>query len=637
LLLTYCSLQIMLLKMSRIEKAAGAGCAAVILMHLFASFFPEFRLWGLNYFLYFPPSVRYALSLMGLFFLVPSVNRAAMDCIGGFLERPKDWLLKTNRYLRYALSSLLCVPIFWLLREKTHILGDGALRATEIKKGIRLSPTEPLDVFLHSQAYQLFRSWWNWDEFTTYAFLSCLAGAVFLFFALLLSKEIGQIKKGNLLVFGIVATTGGIQLFFGYVESYSFLYASVIAYLFFCVRYLKGKCSFAVPCLVYLISSSLHVSGFFLLPSLIYLFILKNKKDVNQSEMGFDTQGMAFLFTALFVSIAEIWLLRGMASSNEKVPLTHYLIAPLGRTDVSYTLFSVSHLLDVLNEQLMIFPVGIAVWAAVLLFRRRGAVKTDKVSGFLASVALSFSVFAILVDPKLGYARDWDLFATTGIGYAVWGAYLFVRLLKSEGLKNLNYVTSVVLVSGLLCVTPWVLVNSSAEKSVQRFENLLCLDRERSGYGREILARYYQRTNKYRLAIRQYELAAQIQRHTRYLHEKATLHFTLGEYTEALEAVTQALEIDSSHVETYNSKGVILQAMGSYQEAEQAFKRGLELDPDAYQVHGNLGRLYAKMQRYREALEQLEMYLKLAPHDQAYLWVKHEVQRLRRFLEKRDN
>jgi len=567
--------------------------------------------------------------------LVPPVNRAVIDWVKGILKRPSDWLSRMSRYISYALGSLLCVPVFWVFREKTHILGDGNLRATEIAKGIVLSPTEPLDVFLHSQAYQLFRSWWNWDEFTTYAFLSCLAGAIFVFFTLLLSREIGQSKKGNLLVLGIIATTGGIQLFFGYVESYTFLYASIIAYLFFCVRYLKGECSFAAPCLVCLISSSLHVSGFFLLPSLIYLFILRNKKDTGQFQRGFDARGVVFILITLSLSIAGIWMLGSMALKSQEVGLTHFLIPPLGETEGSYTLFSCSHLLDVLNEQLLIFPLAIAVWAAVLLFRRRGAVKRDKMSWFFASVALSLSVFAVLVDPKLGYARDWDLFAASGIGYAVWGAYSLIKVLKSEGLKNLNYAVSVLIFSGLLCVTPWVLVNSSPDRSIRRFEDLLRLDKEKSGYGREILARYYQRTSKYRLAIRQYELAAQIQRHTRYFHEKATLHFTLGEYTEALEAETQALEIDSSHVETYNSKGVILQAMGSYEEAEEVFKRGLRLDPDAYHVHGNLGRLYGKMRRYQEALEHLEMYLKLAPHDQTYPWVKQEVQRLKTFLQEK--
>jgi tetratricopeptide (TPR) repeat protein len=175
------------------------------------------------------------------------------------------------------------------------------------------------------------------------------------------------------------------------------------------------------------------------------------------------------------------------------------------------------------------------------------------------------------------------------------------------------------------------------EKSIQRFESLLRLDKGRSAYGREILARYYQKTDQYRLAIKQYEIAAQIERHCRYLHEKATLHCMLGQYSQALEAVTQALGTDSSYVETYNTKTVILQAMRCYEEAEEALKRGLELDQNAYHLHGNLGRLYAKMQRHPEAIKHLEIDPKLTPHDQKYFQVRQDVGRLRRFLREKRN
>lgn len=623
--------------MSKIEKILSAGCAVVILMHLFASFFPNSRLWGINYFFYFPLSVRCVLSLTGLLFLFPPFNRAVINYVENFLKRANDRLPRINRYISYTLVSLVCVPIFWLLREKTHLLGDGSVRVGEIQKGIWLTPTEPLDVFLHSQAYQLFHSLWNWNGFTTYAFLSCLAGAIFIFFAFLFSDQIGQIKKGSLLVFGIMATTGGTLLFFGYVESYSYLYASIIAYLFFCVRYLKGKCSFAIPCLVYLITSSLHLSGFFLLPSLIYLFILKNKKNIGQSKTGLDIRGLILLFVTLFLSTAEIWLLRSMTLKNQEVQLTYFLIPLVGDTEGSYTLFSFSHLLDVLNEGLLIFPVSIAVWTAILFFWKRGRTITDQVSKFFICLVLSSFLFAILVDPKLGYARDWDLFAATGIGYTVLGAYLLIKLLSIEKLKNLNYAVSILIFSGLVCVSPWVLVNSSVEKSIQRFEDILSLDKKRSAYGHEILARYYERRKMYRLAIKQYELATQIQRHPRYLHQKAALHCVLGQNSEALKAITESLEIDSSHAEAYNTKGVILQAMESYEEAEEAYKKALKLEQNLYQIHYNLGIVYIKMEKYQEARKHLEIYLKLSPHDQQHFWVKQQLDNLKKFLKKRRN
>lgn len=630
-------LEIILQIMSKIEKILSAGCAVVILMHLCASFFPNSRLWGVNYFFYFPLSVRYVLSLIGLLFLYPPFNRAVMGYVENFLKRVNDRVPKINQYISYTLGSLLCVPIFWLLRGKTHLLGDGGLRATEIEKGIQLTPTEPLDVFLHSQVYQLFHSLWNWNGFTTYAFLGCLAGAIFIFFALLLSEQIGQNKKESLLFFGIMATTGGILLFFGYVESYSYLYASIIAYLFFCVRYLKGKCAFAIPCLVYLITSSLHLSGFFLLPSLIYLFMLKNKRNVRKLKVGFDTKGLILLLVTLFLSTAEIWLLRSMALRNQEVGMTYFLIPLLGGTEGFYSLFSFSHLLDVLNEHLLIFPVVIPVWTVIFFFWKRGRIMKDEVSKFFISIVCGSFLFAILVDPKLGYARDWDLFAATGIGYTVLGTYLLIKLLSTKRLKNLNYAVSILVFSGLLCVSPWVLVNSSVEKSIQRFEDLLSLDKERSAHGHEILARYYQRKKMYRLAIKQYELATQIQRHSRYLHEKAVLHWTIGQNPEALKAVNQALEIDSSHVEAYNTKGAILYALESYEEAEETFKEALKLEQNSFEVHGNLGILYIKIEKYQEAKKHLEIYLKLSPHDRKHFWVKQQLDRLKKILQEKRN
>ena len=541
------------------------------------------------------------------------------------LNRVNDRLSKINAYINYAVGSLLCIPIFWTLREKTHLLGDAGVRVGQIQKGVQLSPTEPLDVFLHSQAYQLFHSLWNWNGFTTYAFLSCLAGAIFIFFALLLSKEIGQNKKESILVFGIMATAGAIQLFFGYVESYSYLYASIIAYLFFCVRYLKGKGSIALPCLAYLLSSSLHLSGFFLLPSLIYLFILKNRRDNRELEIGSDTRGFLLVFITLFLSVAEIWLLRSMAFKEQETQLTYFFVPLVGGTEESYTLFSWSHLLDVVNEQLLIFPVAIAVWTTILFFWKRGRIITDQVSKFFICVVLSSFLFAILVDPKLGYARDWDLFAATGIGCMVLGVYLLAKRLKVEGFKNLNYAFSILIFSGLVCVSPWVLVNSSVEKSIQRFEDLLTLDKKRSAYGYEILARYYQRRKMYSLAIKQYELATQIQRHPRYLHQKATLHWMLRQNSQALKAITQALEIDSSRAEAYNTKGLVLQSMKSYEEAEEAYKKALKLNPNLYLVYYNVGILYSRMGKYQEAQKHLEIFLKLSPHDEQYFRAKQQL------------
>ena len=43
----------------------------------------------------------------------------------------------------------------------------------------------------------------------------------------------------------------------------------------------------------------------------------------------------------------------------------------------------------------------------------------DKVVIFFVIAAVFSLGFAFLMNPKLGYARDWDLFSSTGLGYTL--------------------------------------------------------------------------------------------------------------------------------------------------------------------------------------------------------------------------
>ena len=99
--------------------------------------------------------------------------------------------------------------------------------------------------------------------------------------------------------------------------------------------------------------------------------------------------------------------------------------------------------------------------------------------------------FALLVDPKLGYARDWDLFAFTGLGVTFLGLYLMLNFLRTlhktvQGRKEkvmelnhepygvwLNRMTVILFVTSLVSTLPWILVNASEGKAIARFENLL--------------------------------------------------------------------------------------------------------------------------------------------------------------------
>ncbi len=220
---------------ARTEKLVFWGCAFIIIIHLIASFFPHLRLWGINQLHYFSPEFRLALCAIGLFILIPAVNRS----LAKLLIRTSAWLgerfNKRNRYLKYSLVSLLGLVVFWFLKAQTPLLGDGYLRAGEIRIGKLISAAEPLDSLLHllvSKSLGL-------DAYTTYSVLSCFAGGLFVFLILLLCDCLGRDSREKLFIFLILITMGANQLFFGYIESYTLMYTAMAGYVLFSVRYLQ--------------------------------------------------------------------------------------------------------------------------------------------------------------------------------------------------------------------------------------------------------------------------------------------------------------------------------------------------------------------------------------------------------------
>ncbi|MGB2981928.1 MAG: hypothetical protein WBC77_11855, partial [Candidatus Zixiibacteriota bacterium] len=176
---------------AKVERIIILTCASLIVIHLAASFFPRLRLWGISQLHYFSLEFRIAVSVIALLILIPGVNRILAGALTGVFAWIAERFTKVNRYLLYAVISVLSLIPFWLLRAETPLLGDGYLRAGELKLGVLLSITEPLDYYLHLLVYRVF----GLDGYTTYATLSCLAGGLFIFLTLIFSHLLGKDRK----------------------------------------------------------------------------------------------------------------------------------------------------------------------------------------------------------------------------------------------------------------------------------------------------------------------------------------------------------------------------------------------------------------------------------------------------------
>lgn len=591
--------------MRKLEKVIFLTCFLLVVVRAVASFFPTERLWGLNLLFYVPPFFRWLLIGFGLLILTPPVNRFVADHFAKLLALAENSLKKINKYYKYVLISLASFFPFWIFKIKIYLLGDGNLRAAEILEGWKFSATEPLDFYLHAFLSRLLRL----NPFTTYAILSCLAGVVFVFLILLLSNLKGYEGQKGLLVFLVLATMGANQLFFGYVESYTLMYVAFGGFILFALYYLKGKCGFFWPSLIFLMSVSLHLSAIFLLPSVLYLSVAKKSQGEEAKNKIFPLANIIRMALILLIVGGGLLVLRNY--TPQKPDLGSFLIFPLGANGDHYSLFSFSHLLDFLNHQLLVSPLGIPIWVILgLFFWKKIDFKKNEVV-FLLMVSVCALVFGLVVDPKLGYPRDWDLFAFCGLGYTIGGTYLLLNVLKEPEVKRLRYVTLALVSTALISTIPWIYVNATEEKAVERLTHILELDGKRSALGHEALAYYYRSHRQKEKEIEEWGKAIALFEKPRYRKNLAVVYIEVGRYQEAAWQLERVLEKDPNDHLTHSDLGKVYVALGRYEEAKHQIQKAIELQPDNPLYYENLGFFFLNLKSYEESKEVFQKALKI--------------------------
>jgi hypothetical protein len=168
--------------------------------------------------------------------------------------------------------------------------------------------------------------------------------------------------------------------------------------------------------------------------------------------------------------ISGVYFLKGFhAKSSIFMPLVHTF-----ESVNSYTLFSLKHYIDFFNQQFLISSVGICLLVVLLYFSWRRIDWDDPKIIFLGLASIYSLLFNFAVFPELGMARDWDLFAVSGIGYTVLAIFIVTKIVSDK--KVLEKIGRILAVTAVVSGIPWFFLNSNEDKSLERFSNLLILD-----------------------------------------------------------------------------------------------------------------------------------------------------------------
>ncbi|MBP9074535.1 MAG: hypothetical protein KBG20_19660 [Caldilineaceae bacterium] len=345
---------------------------------------------------------------------------------------------------------------------------DPALRLTH-------SWQAPLDLFLHSQVWLAVHDRFGWETARpVYQLLSPLAGGIYLAVAVALGRD--RRNGPGWLTFGLLASIGVIQLFFGYVENYSFAAAGILLYLWLGLGVLRGERPLWLAATVLAVTNAVHPSTVIYAPSLLYLAWRVGKaKGKRQSAKGKRGGSLAAVLLSvalpmLIVAGTTVLLmesgghgLSALLTSDRPGGGDGRWLVPLFATATRwehYTMFSWGHLRDMFNEQMLVGPgilPGLLVLGGGLLFEKakgkRQSAKGKRVaaertrwadnhfqfsifnfqfSNFLF-LAAAFHLLLIWVwNPDYGGQRDWDLFALATIPSALLLAYALPRLLTER-------------------------------------------------------------------------------------------------------------------------------------------------------------------------------------------------------------
>lgn len=352
------------------------------------------------------------------------------------------------------LAAFLAFPIAhtrWgdaYLIAKSIAWPDPALRLTH-------SWQAPLDVWMHSRAWLLAQPYVEWkDAAPLYRVLSPLAGAIYLAALLMLSRD--RRLAPAWLTFGLMASLGLIQLFFGYVENYSFAAAGIALYLWLGLGVARGERPLWHAATALALTNATHPSTVVLIPSLLLLgwhelhrSLAAGNKPRRKIVLCIGAQIAAPMAAILALTLLIMETgghgVAALLTTDRPGGGDGRWFVPLWQTETKwerYTLFSWPHLWDFLNEQLLVAPVVLP--SLLLLFAARlfwGAPPrpTDHAicgAGRFLVIAWLFYLLLVWVwNPDYGGQRDWDLFSLVAIPQTLLLVYLMPRRLS--GLRYL--------------------------------------------------------------------------------------------------------------------------------------------------------------------------------------------------------
>ena len=582
--------------------------AAVFLaLHVLPLFWQPNPLWGVDFLYYLPAPVQGAFILLSVSLFIPGFRRQVRTVTSTLPFSP--WGRNHRKWVARSLVVLAALAAFILFSSARHFLGDGYLLLAKFAADswgdfFRA----PLSFTIIGALHDAGVSFWETSE-NTYRFYSYTSGVLYVLLGLALAGTLGHDKLEKSIVLAFLLTTGFMQLFFGYVENYALYMPCLLLYLYLGIRTLEYRIPLFVPALVMGVMLALHPALAVFAPSLLFLAYRTYRHRKSSATPWKNLANTLAALCCVPATTALFLVLSGVEFRAFLLSMSGGDVLPVFAEPgfyAQYRLFSLAHVLDFLNQQLLAAP---AAFMVLFLCRKRDLGR----HAFLVLCAIVPLFFTLIAKANIGAFRDWDVLSLPALPFTVLMAAAFLERVRNR--EQRFHSAFLVCGAAALHTVLWIGLNASAGPAEARFASQLGrLTGHASASGWVAMAKFYHGQQNLPAALVAYKRAldADPSNPNRSLAYGAALS-EMGRHTSAVENFKKAIALRPDHAVPYMNLGAAFSDLGQFEEAIEYTRKAIALQPDNATAHANLGAIYGKAGQVAKSIEHLERAAALRP------------------------
>jgi hypothetical protein len=467
----------------------------------------------------------------------------------------------------------------WLLRCRTHLLGDGINWLAKLQQGSFPTLSSPISVALWSAAAAGLRSISTPSDPAIIGLFSVLCGVCAIILYWLIAYELATADRTFFwFTFGIFGTLGLNQLFFGYIEAYPPAVVFGLAYVWMGTRATRTSTWTVLSGIMLGLAISTHLLNLYLLPSYAALSWLRPRRLITRLGL----MAIPIAVSTLLVTLTGYRL--GAFTAALHVPLHHSdHFAMLGPHAEPYAALSLAHAADILNELLLVMPVPLILLVAGVLSGALRSWRGSPTMAFLLAASIPGLAASSALMLPMPIAIDWDLHSLLLVPTAALGLWMCRSRLSLPRWAGVR--------AGLFCIglassAAFIAVNANERSGVSRSESIVGPDaritRYGVNYGDEVLVHYFRDRGDVRTAFRYArQLVEREPTSARYLALAGTLQYLQRSYSQAIPYLQAAVELQPDSLNTRTNLAICYSAIGRHSEALAEFREVLRAGPDA--------------------------------------------------------